>query len=357
MSPFALSAAAAREYLESQGIRSSSARVLGGGVSNTVVLVETTSGDRLILKQALPQLRVADEWLADRGRIFRERDGLVEAARLLPQGWVPRVLWSDDENFLYAMEAASPEAASWKERLLAGDLRPAHARAAGQALGMTIAGTWRDPSLEARFGDQRAFEQLRTDPYYRTVARRHRNIADAVEDWIRATAPLRLAVTHGDWSPKNMLVDGGRLIFIDYECMHFGDPSYDLAFCTNHLCLKAFHDPERAPAFLGLARNLLDAVKEQLEPPMLQGLESRAARHLSFLMLARVDGKSPAEYLQGEYVRDRVRRTAMKLIDQRPASLEAVLDFLSEAFVADQRIEGSAGDRRRFAPGAAASAH
>lgn len=333
MSAFALTAGAARAYLQSQGIRASSARELGGGVSNTVVLVETANSDRLILKQALPKLRVDEEWLADRTRIFRERDGLVDAARLLPAGWAPRVLWSDDENFLYAMEAVSGEAKSWKEHLLAGDLQPAHARAAGKALGLMIAGTWRDPELEARYGDQSAFEQLRTDPYYRTIARKHPNIAHQVDDWISAISPLRLALTHGDWSPKNMLVDGDRLVFIDFECMHFGDPSYDLAFCTNHLCLKAFHDPERAAAFLGLARELVSAVREQLQPHMLPGLEARAARHLGFLMLARVDGKSPVEYLKDDYVRSCVRRTALRLTFKRPPTIEGALSEVGAGLV------------------------
>lgn len=331
MSAFALTAGSARAYLQAQGIRASSARELGGGVSNTVVLVETADDDRLILKQALPQLRVREEWLADRARIFRERDGLMDAAKLLPRGWAPRVLWSDDDNFLYAMEAASPDAKSWKDHLLAGDLQPCHARAAGKALGLVIAGTWRDPELEARYSDQHAFQQLRTDPYYRAIARKHPDIAPQVEDWISAISPLRLALTHGDWSPKNMLVEGDRLVFIDFECMHFGDPSYDLAFCANHLCLKAFHDPERAAAFFGLARDLVAAVREPLEPHMLPGLESRAARHLGFLMLARVDGKSPAEYLTDEYVRGCVRRTALKLIYKRPATMEGAFAEVAAA--------------------------
>ncbi|MEZ5361282.1 MAG: phosphotransferase [Bryobacterales bacterium] len=168
------------------------------------------------------------------------------------------MLWSDDENFLYAMEAVSP-AVSWKERLLAGDLNPACARTAGQALGMTIAGSWQDPDFEARYGDQRPFDQLRTDPYYRTIARRHPAIAQQVYDWIAQIEPLRLALTHGDWSPKNMLVRGDGLVFIDYECIHFGDPSYDIAFCLNHLCLKGFHMPQHATALHDLARTFLAA--------------------------------------------------------------------------------------------------
>ncbi|MCB9383223.1 MAG: phosphotransferase [Bryobacterales bacterium] len=319
---FSLSAQSAGEYLAQRGIKVKSARELGGGVSNTVIWVEAVDSDPFILKQALPQLRVQDEWLAERSRIFRERDGLIDVARLLPRGQAPAILWSDDDNFLYAMEAVSP-AVSWKDRLLAGDLNPAYARAAGQALGMTIAGSWQDFAMEQRYGDQRAFDQLRTDPYYRTVARRHPAIVQQVYDWIAQIEPLRLALTHGDWSPKNMLVRGDGLVFIDYECIHFGDPSYDIAFCLNHLCLKAFHMPEHATALHDLARTFLSAT---LASAPYEGIEARAARHLAFLMLARVDGKSPAEYLD-EPTRARVRQTALRLIAERPTTVEHSLAY------------------------------
>ena len=41
------------------------ARLLGGGVSNVVLLAESGSGRRWVFKQALGRLRVAEEWLAD----------------------------------------------------------------------------------------------------------------------------------------------------------------------------------------------------------------------------------------------------------------------------------------------------
>ena len=48
------------------------------------------------------------------------------------------------------------------------------------------------------------------------------------------------------------------------------------------------------------------------EPP--HGLESRAAHLLPGLFLARVDGKSPVEYITAEPDKDRVRRVARALL-------------------------------------------
>ena len=300
-------------------------RALGGGVSNQVILAESPGGMRFVMKQALPQLRVADEWLAERDRIFREHDAMAVAAGLLPRGWVPSIEWSHDEAFIFAMEALPEDGRSWKDALLAGELSTEWGRRAGLALALTVRGSWRDEALTGRFGDQTAFDQLRTDPYYRTVGRRHPDIAQAVDDWIGEIEPLRLALTHGDWSPKNMFLAGARMAFLDYECAHMGDPAYDLAFVLNHLTLKAVHRPERAADLRRLADVTVAWSLGSLPAEALHGFERRTARHLSLLMLARIDGKSPVEYLTDEDVRDRVRRTAKRLIAERPADLDSAL--------------------------------
>jgi len=329
MSALELSAASAPEYLLTAGRVTSppQCRELGGGVSNTVIMAEA-GAERVVLKQALPQLRVKDEWLADRSRILRERDGLIEASKLLPAGWVPEVLWSDEENYIYAMEAFSERAADWKTLLLAGNLNTQHARRAGIALGLTIRGSWRSARVARLFSGIRAFDQLRIDPYYRTIGRRHPEIAQQVDDWIGEVSEIQVALTHGDWSPKNMLVDGGRMIFIDYECAHFGDPAYDAAFVLNHLMLKAFHFG--SSAYLDLASVLWTWTLAALPAAALKDLERRTARHLAFLLLARVDGKSPAEYLSPAN-RDVVRKTAKHMIDSRPLTIGGCLGLVQSS--------------------------
>lgn len=329
-----LSAANAAEYLRSRpeyaGVARLECRELGGGVSNTVLLVETPS-ERFVVKQALPRLRVKDEWLADRGRIFRERDALLDAAKLLPRGWVPEVLWSDESNYLFAMRAAEEPAEFWKSRLLAGRLEPRWARRAGVALGLTIRGSWRSESFRQKYGDATAFDQLRTDPYYRTIARRHADIAEHVEEWLAVTAARRVALTHGDWSPKNMMVTPGGMVFIDYECAHFGDPSFDAAFAINHLVLKGYYRPRMADGYLALARVLFAWTLSVLPAEALRDFEAATARHLGLLLLARVDGKSPVEYLTDEQVRDRVRHAAKAMIRGRVERLERCFELAAEA--------------------------
>lgn len=327
--PFELSAANAVGYLRERYDlgEPATASLLGGGVSNTTVLVES-GWERIVLKQSLPRLRVADQWLADRSRILRERDAIAALTPILPVGRVPRIVLSDDENFVYGMEAAPSDAADWKTRLLAGECDAGSARLAGTTLGLVMRATWKNEEFAERFGDQTAFEQLRTDAYYNTVGRRHPEIRAEVDAWIDEQRARRDAMVHGDWSPKNLLVSGDCLTAIDFECAHFGDPSYDAAFLTNHFVLKAFHRPEIAAHYLHLARVAFTWTIGLLPGDALAEFERNSARHLAFLLLARVDGKSPAEYITDEGLRDRIRQLALRLIGKQ---LTGIKDTLGEA--------------------------
>ncbi len=304
------------------------ATLLGGGVSNTVVLVEDTR-QRTILKQSLPQLRVRDEWLADRSRIVREWESMVALGQVLPAGRLPKLLFHDPDRYLYAMRAAPHGHVDWKSRLLRGECSGATARLAGVTLGLMIRHTWALPTLRERFGDQRAFDQLRTDAYYRTVARRHPAVATAIHAWIEESSDRRIAMVHGDWSPKNLLVGDGALMCIDFECAHYGDPSYDAAFLLNHLILKAFHRPELASRYLRLARISWTWTLGPLPAEALSWFEAAVLRHLSMLLLARIDGKSPAEYLRQDRKRELVRQLGLGWIRRPPESLDATLDAVA----------------------------
>ena len=299
-------------------------RELGGGVSNNVVLVEDAA-QRIVLKQSLPRLRVRDEWLAERARIHREWEVMRALRDVLPAGRLPALLFRDKRCFLYAMRAAPAGSSDWKTRLLAGDFSPNTARLAGATLGLIVRGTWGKPEFRQAFSDRSAFNQLRTDPYYRTVAMRHRRLAGAVTNWIAESSARQTALVHGDWSPKNLLVRPGQLVCIDFECAHFGDPSYDAAFMLNHLILKAFHRPALAASYFHLARVAFCWTFGMLPRGALGWFEASSMRHLAFLMLARIDGKSPVEYLRAETVQRAVRRLAMDLIDSCPATLDGTL--------------------------------
>jgi 5-methylthioribose kinase len=323
---FDLEADNAAEYLASRDIALKPVRIteLGGGVSNTVLLIET-NGRRFVLKQALGKLRVQDDWFSDRERIFRESAAMRWLAPYLPSGSVPEILFEDRENYLFAMSAASDESRTWKSLLMAGQAAPRVAESVGEMLATIVNRSWRNPEAQRVFGDQTVFDQLRIDPYYRTTASRHPDLRLHFERLISKMSCRRVSLVHGDWSPKNFLVSGGAVMAIDFEVTHYGDPAFDSAFLLNHLLLKSFYKPEWSADFAVAAQTFWRAYRSGL-PPDCHWIEAATLNHLGCLLLARIDGKSPAEYITDSPLRERVRAFARHLIVQPPAFVTDVFE-------------------------------
>jgi 5-methylthioribose kinase len=310
-------------YLVQRGViardtTAASAKVdaLGGGVSNVVLAVRTPERD-LVVKQSLPQLRVAEEWLAKQERALTEAAALQLAGQLTP-GAAPAVFDVDPEEFTLTIECAPSSWVNWKDELLAGQADPATAAELGRLLGTWHAGT-STSGLDPRFDDPEAFEQLRVDPYYRTTLARHPELAAPLTECIEVMASRRRCLVHGDYSPKNVLAGDGRVWVLDFEVAHVGDPAFDVAFMLNHLLLKSLHRPAAAADYRACA----DAFWNAYRPLGLPDPDDYVLAHLGALLLARVDGKSPAEYLT-EAERVAARALATAILTDRPSTLDDV---------------------------------
>ncbi len=315
-------------YLAENGLVRDASRLrirpLGGGVSNVVLLVEG-DGLRWVAKQSLGKLIVKDDWHSDRRRIFRESDAIRHLGSKLDEGCLPEVVHVDNENFFFIMTAAPDGSAVWKESLLQGHVSLTVARQAGALLGRLVKASRADPEAERRFDDRTVFDQLRLDPYYRTTARRHPEVSEALGKLMEESWQVRAGMVHGDYSPKNMLVCGEKIFLIDFECVHWGDPAFDAGFLLNHLLLKAFHQPRFCGEYLGAARQFWKALEDEIPLKGWADFEPRTLRHLGGLMLARMDGKSPVEYIQDEETKNRVRRAAKRILRERPEEFKEAL--------------------------------
>jgi 5-methylthioribose kinase len=330
---FLLTAGNVQDYLGGHGLWPpgvpASIHELGGGVSNTVLLVEGeapgSSQKRCVVKQSLAKLRVQDDWRAERRRIFREAEAIQALRPVLGQAAVPQVAYVDRENYLFVMTASPPGSIMWKEFLLEGRVDRDVARHAGALLALMITSSQRDPWFQTVFEDRTVFDQLRVDPYYRTTAARHPDVRPVIEKLVADSWQIRSAIVHGDYSPKNMLVWGSNIFLIDFEVVHWGDPAFDAGFLLNHLFLKAFHHPQFCPLYFAAAREFWRELLGGTEKAALGDFENMTLRHLGALMLARIDGKSPVEYIRDEITRGRVRRFAKCLLLEGPRRLEQAL--------------------------------
>jgi len=223
------------------------------------------------------------------------------------------------------MTAAPAGAPTWKAQLMAGVVEPKTAARIGAMLAAVARASWQNPAYSAEFGDQTVFDQLRLDPYYRAIARVHPDLASRIDLLMRDSAARRCSLVHGDWSPKNFLVAGEQVVAIDFEVTHYGDPSFDAAFLLNHLALKSFYLPQHRGALAGAAAVFWRELTEGLPTPA-PWFEGATVAHLGALMLARVDGKSPAEYLRDDTLRARIRARARSLIGAPPARVMEVFE-------------------------------
>lgn len=294
-----LGPSSAGRYLVSRGVLrpgTLKVEVLGGGVSN-VVLAATDSYRRVVLKQALARLRVPDEWRAPIGRAMAEADALELVAGLTPAN-VPRLLDRDPARHAMVIEKAPSNWVDWKSLLLKGYVHPEIAAQLGEVLArwhsQTVAGTSLPPSLQGSSN----FELLRVDPYYRTVARRSPEVRAKLLSLAEQLLSRKVCLVHGDFSPKNVLVGGHDFWVVDFEVAHLGDPAFDVAFMLSHLVLKSLHMPAYAPSLDACMLEFTSSYEAHLD----RGLEVALAyvlSHVASLLLARVKGKSPVEYLDG----------------------------------------------------------
>lgn len=297
---------------------------LVGGVSSDIWRIDLP-GRSVCVKRALPKLRVGADWFAPVSRNRYEWEWLQLAASIVPTA-VPRPLAHDEELGLFAMEFLPPDRYPlWKRQLLDGQVDLGTARQVGALLATIHNATAGRPAVARTFDCEANFHALRLEPYLLATAASHPDLAPVLQALAQRTGAARIALVHGDVSPKNILVGPQGPVLLDAECAWYGDPAFDIAFCLNHLLLKAVLRPQEAPvlmdAFDALAASYFGAV--DFEPRA--GLERRAAALLPGLALARIDGKSPVEYLLDHPVRQAlVRREARALLLHPAASITAI---------------------------------
>lgn len=282
---------------------------LAGGVSNDVFLAEVGT-QRFVVKRALATLRVAQRWDASPERSFTEAAAITWAGGASPER-VPSILAVDRDRNVIVETCAPDDWENWKVLLLRGEVDPGVGSELGAALADWQRASAADPAVAERFGDAEAFRQLRVDPFYGASGARNPAVADQIDRLVRRMSQNRSVLVHGDYSPKNVLTGDSGSWVIDWEVAHFGDPVFDVAFMLHHLLCKAIALPGSARELEETARAFLDAYTGRSSTEPLPS--SYLAGHTAALLLARIDGKSPVEYLSSSQ-REVGRRVAVNAL-------------------------------------------
>ena len=309
-------------YLTKRGIISGSAEVeeLTGGVSNVVLGIK--SGDKdLVLKQALPQLKVAAVWKADQRRAIVEANGMKLLHSITPDS-VPDLIDLDPEEFTLTMDRLPRECTVWKTDLLEGVIKPS----VGKDLGRTLA-TWHNfganskEALDAYMEDS-LFDQLRVTPFYRAVAKVNPALDKRIQELITEITTIKITLVHGDFSPKNIMITGAdKPIILDFEVMHTGNPVFDLGFVSAHLLCKylRIEDSAQRELLRESAITFINSYAQTCNIPVTTSLP----HHVAVIALARVEGVSPVNYLD-EAAKTRVQSVTKAAIANPSATFEGL---------------------------------
>ena len=288
------------------------AEPLTGGVASDIALVDL-GGRRLCLKFALPKLKVAADWQAPVHRNAAEYAWLSVANDLCPESAVALFGQSARLNGFAMAYLEGPDVYLWKKALLSGAPDRGEAAKVADLLGRVHGASCERGFERGPFGNREDFHAIRIEPYLIHTARAHPDLAGTMEQVAEQLNRSDHVLVHGDASPKNIMFRAAAPLLLDAECATMGDACFDPAFCLSHLALKAVHLPRSRDGLLGAVRAFWEAYARHVswEPP--DEVEARVCKLLPMLMLARVDGKSPVEYLSGQE-RETVRAFASSQI-------------------------------------------
>lgn len=297
---------------------------LTGGVSSDIYRVNDKDLT-YVVKQALEKLRVKDDWHADISRNRFELAYLRCVSNFLPEA-VPEVLFSNADHGYFAMEFLGDDFANWKELLLSGNCKIENASIAGKVLATIHRHTWGDQKIQTDFESTQNFHQLRIEPYLLTTAKRHPDLATCIRTEARRLRNTHLCLVHGDYSPKNLMISGGRFVVLDCEVAWFGDPVFDIAFLLNHLLLKALQLDKYREQCITLACAAWQAYQDELgEIHIASDVTPALPTLLPMLMLARVDGKSPVEYLDSKQKKQQLRDFTYQILTETPDTVSSLI--------------------------------
>ena len=270
--------------------------MLGGGVSADIWRIDL-SHKSIVVKQARSSFKVEADWQVSPRRILSEIAWHNFVRSFLP-GSVPGIIAVAPEYNAFSMDLL--DYPLWKSELLKGHVEPQFAEQVAQQLATIHSMSITRSEVQEQFAYDDLFVAQRVEPYFLSTADKNVEIRDTLRELGKSVLLTKRALMHGDISPKNILLGRNGPVFLDAETACYGDPAFDMAFCLTHLMLKALLKPDRLPLLMQSVRIMLAAYLSSVDWEGIDHLAERITRLLPAIMLARVDGKSPVEYLDSK---------------------------------------------------------
>lgn len=304
---------------------------LSDGLKNRVYYVESAN-QTWIVKQAHSRVQIKERWWIDRRRIFAEKSCIELLARFLPPDNLPQVLLEDRTDFILVTTPPPHNALSWEGDLLNGRINLQIAVQCGEMLATVHNETAGSAEVAAAFAATKAFAQLRIDPLYNYIATAYPDLKKVLAIHTNRLLNEGFCLVLGDLRPRNVWVAHGRPYWVDFATAHYGYPTFDLAFYTADMCIKAMQNTAQKAAYLEAVNVFWNSYFQSASYEQVEEIKHRTVHDLGCLLLSATDGRQPVA-LGDERVIGLSRRIAQSLILTGLERIEDVTEFVNRTLI------------------------
>ncbi len=302
---------------------------LRGGVSSEVYKI-VTKDYIYCIKRSLKKLLVKKKWLADQSRIYYEFLWLNHCREILKKN-IPKTYDFNKKNKYIIMEYFDDKKfKTLKELYFKKNINLNTIKTISNHLYKIHSQSSNIKTKNIFKKNNRNFYDLRLDPYFNEVARVYPKLINNVKQINNDYKRNAITLVHGDFSPKNILVSKNRIIYLDAECCNYGDPVFDLVFFSNHLLIKSIYLKENQKKFLRAFKSFYYFYLKNLNEKDKENYLKRILNMTPIMLLARVDGKSPVEYIKSKKLKNILREKSFKMINNKLFNLNSVIKIINE---------------------------
>jgi len=302
---------------------------LTGGVSSEVYHVKTNKNNYCI-KRSLKRLLVKKKWIANTNRIKFEYLWLKHCQNILKRNIPNTYEFNNKKKYIVMEYLKTSQYKTLKQLYFNKIININTIRSISKHLYKIHSNSSNYKTKKTFEGNYKNFYDLRLDPYFNEVGRVYPKYKGYIkkinENYIKHSNTL----VHGDFSPKNILVGKNKIIYLDAECCNFGDPVFDLVFFTNHLLIKSIFFKDKSQEFIKLYISFYKEYLSNLSTKNFNSYIDRIIKMTPIMLLSRVDGKSPVEYINKVKIKNIIRKKSFLLLDSKINSLNDIIKVINE---------------------------
>ena len=304
---------------------------LSDGLKNRIYYVEAAN-QAWIVKQAHSRVQIKERWWVDRRRIFAEKSCIERLAQFLAPEILPEVLLEDRTDFILVTTPPPHNALSWENDLVNGRIDLQIAVQCGELLATVHNETAGSSEVADEFAPTKVFEQLRIDPHYNYIANAYPDLKKAIAVHTNRLLKEGFCLVLGDLRPRNIWVANGHPYWVDFATAHYGYPTFDLAFYTADMCIKAMQNTAQKAAYLEAVNVFWNSYFQNASYKKAEEVKHQTVHDLGCLLLSATDGRQPVA-LDDERIIGLSRRIAQSLILTGLGRIEDVTEFVNRTLI------------------------